>query len=224
MPKMPKMPTESADDYFPLERKVLDMHKFKHVLYPQISYFGSPHAYLTVGQANLTVKRGCSHCEQCREVERSVTVSGGGSSRAPIPILFRKGCASHAFTLGRNVWGSMRCMAWVPKPALAGLGAKHHIKMSSLYLPQVSLLSLFACRRKQRSYSRHASAFDILEQYLSGSGGPHETASFLILRLKRGLRLLFLWLWVWRPLRLWLLLRLRSVSVSESESELEVEE
>ena len=172
--------------------------------------------------------------------------------------------------------------------------------MSSLYLPQVSLLSLLACRRKQRSYSRHASAgylanaaqikvwylssskdclgcaasttamylfqassqlarsvialpgclclsfvesrgwwkslgmssllkdtyspFDILEQYLSGSGGPHETASFLILRLKRGVRLLFLRLWVWRPLRLWLLLQLRSVSVSESESELEVEE
>ena len=27
---------------------------------------------LTVGQANLTVKMGCSHCEQCWEVERSV--------------------------------------------------------------------------------------------------------------------------------------------------------
>ena len=36
------------------------------------------------------------------------------------------------------------------------------------------------------------SPFDILEQYLSGSDGPHETASFLILRLKRGVRLLFL--------------------------------
>ena len=31
------------------------------------------HAYLTVGQANLTVKMGCSHCEQCWEVERSDT-------------------------------------------------------------------------------------------------------------------------------------------------------
>ena len=30
------------------------------------------HAHLTVGQANLTVKRGCSHCKQCWEVERSV--------------------------------------------------------------------------------------------------------------------------------------------------------
>ena len=29
------------------------------------------HAYLTVRQANLTVERGCSHCKQCREVERS---------------------------------------------------------------------------------------------------------------------------------------------------------
>ena len=27
--------------------------------------------HLTVGQANLTVERGCSHCKQYREVERS---------------------------------------------------------------------------------------------------------------------------------------------------------
>ena len=38
----------------------------------QILYFGS---YLTVGQANLTVERGCSHCKQCQEIERSVVPS-----------------------------------------------------------------------------------------------------------------------------------------------------
>ena len=49
---------------------------------PQIMYFGSSHTYLTVGQANLTVERGFSHCKQCREVERSASqhVTGKGSS------------------------------------------------------------------------------------------------------------------------------------------------
>ena len=63
------------------------MHKFKHALYPQTSYFGSLHTYLTVGQANLTVKRGCSHCEQCQEVERSaltqVSLYRGRQERRP---------------------------------------------------------------------------------------------------------------------------------------------
>ena len=38
---------------------------------PKSCIMGWSRAYLTVGQANLTVKRGCSHCKQCREVERS---------------------------------------------------------------------------------------------------------------------------------------------------------
>ena len=39
---------------------------------PKSRILARSHAYLTVGQANLTVKMGCSHCEQCWEVERSV--------------------------------------------------------------------------------------------------------------------------------------------------------
>ena len=35
------------------------------------------HISCTVRQANLTMKRGCSHCKQCQEVERSVEVEVG---------------------------------------------------------------------------------------------------------------------------------------------------
>ena len=40
------------------------------------------HTYLAVGQANLTVERGCSHCKQCQEVERSVHVYNGTPNKA----------------------------------------------------------------------------------------------------------------------------------------------
>ena len=39
---------------------------------PKSCMFAQSHAYLTVGQANLTVEKGCPHCKQCQEVERSV--------------------------------------------------------------------------------------------------------------------------------------------------------
>ena len=41
---------------------------------PKSRILAQSHAYLTVGQANLTVKMGCSHCEQCWEVERSALI------------------------------------------------------------------------------------------------------------------------------------------------------
>ena len=42
---------------------------------PKSCTLAQSHAYLTVGQANLTVERGCSHCKQCREVERSTSLN-----------------------------------------------------------------------------------------------------------------------------------------------------
>ena len=45
---------------------------------PKSRILARSHAYLTVGQANLTVKMGCSHCEQCWEVERSADVRKEG--------------------------------------------------------------------------------------------------------------------------------------------------
>ena len=43
---------------------------------PKSCISAQSHTHLTVGQANLTVERGCSHCKQCREVERSAMVVG----------------------------------------------------------------------------------------------------------------------------------------------------
>ena len=40
---------------------------------PKSCILAQSHAYLTVGQVNLTVERGCSHCKQRWEVERSAT-------------------------------------------------------------------------------------------------------------------------------------------------------
>ena len=49
------------------------MHKFKQAFYtPKSCILAQSHAHLTVGEANLTVTMGCSHCKQCQEVERSV--------------------------------------------------------------------------------------------------------------------------------------------------------
>ena len=60
------------------------MHKFKQAFYtPKSCILAQSHAHLTVGEANLTVKMGCSHCEQCQEVERSAKGAGqAGRKRA----------------------------------------------------------------------------------------------------------------------------------------------
>ena len=52
------------------------MHKFKQAFYtPKSCILAQSHTHLTVGEANLTVKMGCSHCEQCQEVERSAKIT-----------------------------------------------------------------------------------------------------------------------------------------------------
>ena len=69
-------------NYFPLESELIHILciLIKHALYTQSCIMARSRACLTVGQANLTVKRGCSHCKQCQEVERSGDGGGGGGA------------------------------------------------------------------------------------------------------------------------------------------------
>ena len=57
---------------------------------PKSHILARSHAYLTVGQANLTVERGCSHCEQCWEVERSGS-GVRGVLRSGVRVVLRSG-------------------------------------------------------------------------------------------------------------------------------------
>ena len=56
-----------------------------------------------MGQANLTVKRGCSHCKQCQEVERSALEERFGLDAIPPPFSFTKG-QTYETTNSSTVW------------------------------------------------------------------------------------------------------------------------